>query len=359
MKLFYNTALILLLFPIAVSAYTSPKGKYTKEKKIEKTFKVQSDAELKINNKYGNVDIISWNENRIEIVVTITTSGNNEESVQKQLNDITVNFSDTKSLVTATTVIPNKNTGWNLWGKSNNVSMEINYLIKMPETNHLDLTNNYGAVSINKLKGNTKINCDYGKLIIGELLGKQNQLNFNYTNNSTISTVQNASIHADYSGFKLDRAKIVTFSGDYTKAEFGELNDINFDCDYGKLTIAKANNISGKGNYITKEFGKIENSLNLKTRYGKIAINRLEKNFKEVTIDAKYTSINISFDRLANFDFSSYTSYAGVKGIDNLTIQTRIDTNSKREFEGFYNTKDSGNTITIRSDYGGVTLTKF
>src|SRR5690606_33278441 len=219
---------------------------------------VQSDEELRINNKYGNVDIISWNENRIEIVVTITTSGNNEESVQKQLNDITVNFSDTKSLVTATTVIPNKSTKWSFFGKSTNVSMEINYLIKMPVTNHLDLTNNYGAVSINKLKGNTKINCDYGKLIIGELLGKQNQLNFNYTNNSTISHIQNTTIHADYSGFRLDKANIVMFNGDYTKAEFGEVKDISFDCDYGRLTITKAENISGKGNYITKEFGEIK-----------------------------------------------------------------------------------------------------
>src|SRR5690606_11929074 len=226
---------------------------------------------------------------------------NNEESVQKQLNDITVNFSDSKSLVTATTVIPNKSTKWSFFGKSTNVSMEINYLIKMPVTNHLDLTNNYGAVSINKLKGNTKINCDYGKLIIGELLGKQNQLKFNYTSNSVIGNVQNATIHADYSGFKLSKVNMVVFNGDYTKAEFGEVKDISFDCDYGKLTIEKAENISGKGNYITQDFGEIKNSLNIQTRYGKISVTKLQKDFSQVIIDAKYTSINIAFDRSANF----------------------------------------------------------
>ena len=47
--------------------------------------------------------------------------------------------------------------------------MKINYTIKMPVNNSLNLNNDYGAINLNKLDGKATINCDYGKLIIGEL----------------------------------------------------------------------------------------------------------------------------------------------------------------------------------------------
>ena len=38
--------------------------------------------------------------------------------------------------------------------------MKINYTIKLPVTNSVDLNNNYGAISINNLDGNAKICCE-------------------------------------------------------------------------------------------------------------------------------------------------------------------------------------------------------
>ncbi|MCH8325837.1 MAG: hypothetical protein IIB83_04655 [Bacteroidetes bacterium] len=43
---------------------------------------------LKIKNKYGNVDIVSWSQNRIAIEVVITVTGNNEDAVEKKLKNI-------------------------------------------------------------------------------------------------------------------------------------------------------------------------------------------------------------------------------------------------------------------------------
>src|SRR4030065_580807 len=168
--------LLCLLIPLAIFA-SEKKGKYTKNKTISKEFKVSKDATLNVSNKYGNIDIVTWNENKIVVIVKITTNGDDEDKVKKRLEEITVEFDANSSNVSAKTMIDKAAATWNFWGNKNNVTMEINYLIKMPITNNVNLSNDYGGINLNKLEGKATINCDYGKLNIGELLNKSNRIN--------------------------------------------------------------------------------------------------------------------------------------------------------------------------------------
>ncbi|PKP25991.1 MAG: hypothetical protein CVU03_05620 [Bacteroidetes bacterium HGW-Bacteroidetes-2] len=360
MKTYYKTLFFLIFIPaFAIANNGKLNGKYTKEKKIEKEFSVNADALVKVSNSYGNVNVTTWNENRIEIKITITTNGDNEEEVQRRLDEIDVDFTATKSLVSAKTIFEKRKTNWSFWGfKSNNVNMKINYTIKMPIKNNVDLSNNYGAISLNKLEGNARISCDYGKLILGELLGNDNQLRFDYTNNSTISFLNNGTIHADYSGFVVDKATHITLNGDYTKSEFTEVENLSFDCDYGKVIVGRANEIIGKGNYVTKDIGTIFKRIDLKTNYGKITINRVAKGAKNIIINSSYTSIRLGFDANSNFDFSAILSYASLKGKELLNLSNQNEQGTKKDYTGTYGTKNSGNQISITSSYGGVTIIK-
>ncbi len=76
---------ILLFVPLFIFA-NDDNGRYKKTKTINKEYNVNTDALLKINNRYGNVDITSWNENRIVFEIEITVSGNNEDRVENKLD---------------------------------------------------------------------------------------------------------------------------------------------------------------------------------------------------------------------------------------------------------------------------------
>jgi hypothetical protein len=336
------------------------KGKHTKEKTINKEFSVNADALLKVSNSYGNIDIITWNENRTVFEVKITTNGNDEEKVQKRLDDITIEFDASNSMVSAKTHFGNKKkSSWSWWGKNNNnINIEVNYTIKLPITNSVDLNNNYGAILISKLEGVAKINCDYGQLIIGELLADNNYLNFDYTNKSTIEYMKSGKIIADYSGFSLDRAENIELNADYTKSEIGEVSNINYNCDYGKVVINKVANLDGKGDYVTNKIGAVSGSLNLNTDYGSITTDRLLSTAKNTTITADYTRINIGFDSDYQFNFMINLTYASLRGGDHLTIKHSSKQNSKKKYSGYNGSENSGNSMTINSEYGSVTLTK-
>ena len=258
-QLLYKTIFALLLIPTLVFGGNSNwGGKHTKEKTIKKEYTVNSDATLKVDNSYGNIDVVTYEGNLVTIEVHIKTNGNDEEKIQKKLDEITVEFNATSSLVEARTRFSkNKSKSWWKWNKNNNVNMEINYVIKLPITNNVDLSNDYGSINLDKLEGHARISCDYGKITTKELMADNNSLSFDYTNNCYFEYIKSGSINADYSGFTVAKAKNLELSADYSKSIIEIAEDVTYNCDYGGLTINQANNVTGNGDYLTTRLGAI------------------------------------------------------------------------------------------------------
>ncbi|MFT5437535.1 MAG: hypothetical protein ACI840_002189 [Ulvibacter sp.] len=359
MRLQYKTFVIIFLLPILVLAnHDKFNGKYTKEKTVKKEYTVNSDALLEIDNSFGNVDVLTWNENRTVIEVHIRANSNDEEKAQKRLDDITIEFSGSSSIVSAKTIFKTEKSSWKFWEKNNSVKVEINYTIKIPVTNSVNLENDFGAISLDKLEGRAEISCDYGQLHIGELWAENNSLNFDYTNNSTIAFMKSGKIDADYSGFTLEKGGKLELNSDYTNSQILDIEDINYNCDYGKVVIGNAGKVVGVGNYVTNRIGTITGSLNLNTDYGSIKVERLEGSAKNVTIEADYTGVKLGFAGDYNFNFNIDLSYASLKGEDDVTVTKSHKDNSRRTYEGYHGNNNSGNTVNINSDYGSVTFIK-
>ena len=359
-KLLFKYAIVLFLsVPIALSAHDGkPKGKYTKEKTIKKEFDVNSDALLKVRNSYGNLNITSWNENRILIEIHIKTNGNNEEKVQRKLDGISVDFEASKSVVSARTIFSKNKSGWGWsWG-NNNVNMQINYTIKLPVKNSVHLNNDYGNIILDRVDGHAKINCDYGRLEIGELRGRNNQLNFDYTSKSTIGFIQSGTINADYSGFTIEKAGDLIIKADYTNSTVHKMGNLQYSSDYGNIDIGEAKNVQGNGDYITIKLGVLHGNVDLVSDYGSIKIKEMAKDAGNLQIRSDYTGVKIGYDPLYHFDFEIKTSYAGVKGKDDFEINISNVKNTSKYYKGYYGSPNSGKSVYITSDYGGISFIK-
>ncbi len=360
MKRPFKLFVMLFALPLVMLANENPKfkGKYTKTKTLTKEYNVNSEASLQVDNSYGNIDIATWSENRVMIEVVITTNGNNESKVQEKLDKIDVDFSGTASKVSAKTIFKDKKGGsWSWWGKSNNkVKMEINYTIKLPVTNSVMLSNDYGAININTLDGHAKISCDYGQVNIGSLNAEDNMLSFDYTKNSSIGYMKSGKISADYSGFSLDRSENLQLNADYTHSDLGEVNDLNYACDYGKLMVGNASKIMGRGDYIPLKVGTLNGSMNINSDYGSITVEEISGNGGDITINSNYAGIKLGYSSSYNFDFVINLQYASLKGGDELEVMKQRKDGSDKSYSGYHGSQNSGNTVNIRSEYGGVTL---
>lgn len=357
----YNYMLLLLLVaPVPALANTDKlEGKYTEEKTIKKEFAVNADALLKVNNNYGNLNITSWNENRIVIEVHIKTNGDDLEKVQKKLEEISVAFDASSSVVSARTIYGEQKSNWGWqWGKKNNVNMQINYTIKLPIKNSVNLDNDYGNIILDRVDGHARINCDYGRLEIGELRGRNNELNFDYTSKSTIGYINSGKIDADYSGFTIEKAGDLTLNTDYTNATIETIENLDYTGDYGNITVGNANDISGNGDYVTIRLGTVHGNVNLDSDYGSLSIAELAEDAGNVNIRTDYTGIKIGYHQNYHFDFDITTSYSGVSGKEDFEINIRTEKSNNKHYEGYYGSANSGNRVTITSDYGGISFSK-
>jgi hypothetical protein len=347
--------------PALIFASINPNdtAKHKKEKTIKKSFNVNANAELKVDNSYGNLDIITWSENRIEIEVTITVEGGNEEKVMKKLDEITVDFDSSSNMVSAKTVFnKNKSKSWWNWSNGSNSKMSINYVIKMPMTNSVNLENDYGSINLDKIEGRAVISCDYGKITTKELMGKNNILTFDYSSNCYFEFINGGSIEADYSGFTVAKAKNITLDADYTKSNFEVAEDITYDCDYGSLSADRANNITGDGDYLTVVLGDIYKNVTIEADYGSIKIKNMTANAGNVTINSDYVGINIGYDSAYSFNFDINLDYASLRDEEGFQFNKKRTESGSKYYSGYYGSSNSGNLIKINSDYGSVTFNK-
>ena len=356
MKIMYKILLILFLIPLTISA-TERKGKYTKNKVLKKEYSVNENATLNVTNKYGNIGIATWSKNSIVIQVSITTNGDDEEKVEERLEQIDVEFNGNSNNVSAKTIIEKTSRSWNIWGKRNNVNMEINYLIQMPVTNNVDLNNDYGSITLDKLEGSSTINCDYGKITIGELWHTNNSINIDYTNKSTIDLMQGGTINADYSTLHIDRSNRINLNADYSHLSFGMVAVLEYDCDYGSLKIGDSGNVSGNSDYMHTAIEKIRGRGDFDMDYGSLKIEALGKEFKDIIVKSSYTNTKIGVKPENNFTLNATLNYGNLKYGDGFTINKEIIKTTSKYYEGYYNTANSTSNIIIKSSYGSITFT--
>ncbi|WP_299364185.1 hypothetical protein [Winogradskyella sp.] len=356
-KIQFKIALFFLLMPLIVLANTEIEAiKTTKERSIKKSFDVSSNATLKINNSYGNLNVITWDQNRIDFDITIKVTGNNEEKVQERLNDVNVDFSSTSDLVSAITRIGKKNKSWWNWGKKNNLKLEINYVVKMPISGNVDLNNDYGGINLDRLEGSAKIICDYGKITTKELMSDNNELRFDYTNNSYFEFIKSGKINADYSGYTVAKAENLIITADYTKSIIEVAENIKYNGDYGSLKVENVNNIEGNGDYLSLRLGNVYKNVNIRGDYGSLKIDRMSSKAKNININSEFMGITIGYDSGYNFDFDIDLDYASLRNSDDFNFTNKHVDGSEKKYDGYHGSQGSGNLVKIKSEYGSVSF---
>ena len=352
MKVNYKYILIFLLLPfLAVANSGKKKGKYTKEKSYHQEYSVNSDASLYIKNNFGNVNITTWNQNKVVIDVKITVNGDNEKKVIAKLDDITVNFSGTQSAVEAITHINNKK--WKSHGKLN---LKIDYEVKAPRSNRLKLVNDYGNIKLNETDAVAMISCDYGKVFLGKLNASGNDINLDYSPGSSIEYMKSGNINADYSSYTLGKAERLQVDTDYTDSTIEEIGALIFNGDYGKLIINKANSIKVEADYLKIKIGSLEKEFIAETSYGNMHINDLSSNFERISVNGKYGNLHVNYSGDIGFKFDMKMRYGNLNCGDDFQFTHKEKKNFSKQYQGYVGGK--GATVSVNLDYGNVKFYK-
>jgi hypothetical protein len=348
------------LFAALLSAVTLTASAEEVKKDFQREMVPTDNSTLKVINKFGAVVTETWDQNRIVINVTVKVEHPSADRAKKLLDMITVEFTEEGGNLTAETVFSSdfSSISW----KGTNNSFSINYNIKMPARVNLDISNRYGNTVVDEVSGLAHLEVKYGDLTVGKLsrgnIKPLNSLVVAY-GKATVDELGWAEINARYCGmFSVRRATAVLVDSRYSKISLEEVSSLVADSKYDGYIVTNANNIVLMGGYTDLNFKKVNKKLEVETKYGNLAVERIPAGFEKITVKAGYCAVRLGIDPAACYMLEATTSYGSLKVDDaNFSPDRRIQGNTSSEVAGKVG-KCSNPTshVSVTASYGSVRL---
>ncbi|MDX9773269.1 MAG: hypothetical protein RBT02_07590 [Bacteroidales bacterium] len=318
------------------------------------------NSTLTVINKFGAVVTDTWDKDNIVVDVTIKIEHPSAEKARKLLEMITVEFTEQAGNLTAETVFNNdfSSTSWK--GTNNNFS--INYNIKMPAYVNLDITNKYGNTVVDEVSGRAVLNVKYGDLTVNKLTrGNVKPLNTLIVayGKASADELGWAEISTRYVGmFSVEKAQALLVDSKYSKISIGEVSSLVAESKYDGYSVTAANNIVIDGGYTDFNLGKVNNKLEVETKYGNLSVDVIPAGFEKVTVKAGYCTVRLGIDPAACYKVNASISYGSLKyNDDKFSSERRIIGNTSSEIAGKVGScSNPKSEVNVDASYGSVKL---
>ncbi len=341
----------LLVVFILLSSVVLGNEQDEKKKFIEKAYHVNSSTQLHISNKFGKIFIDTWDKKEFFIKIEIIGKGNSQERIQRILDAIDVDISESGGSVYCATQIAS--------GKSsrNNEGFEINYTVNMPSANPLFITNKFGDVTMGDRDGDLDLSIAYGSYKTGDIKGHSDiKLSFG---SGSMNRIDHGEIVVKYSKLDVESASSLELEQGFSEIELGEVDELELESKYGDVEIEKANQIEAKAHFTDLEIEELTGSLELECSYlGDFRIERLTKSFTLVDIEGKYGSYEIGLEPGLEANIDAEFKYAGIKVDSDVqaNFHYQVKESSRSTYRGKIGDGHPDKLIRIDSSYGNLKL---
>jgi len=344
-----------------------PKQEFSK--KINREFNISATGTTAIYNKYGKVNINTWQNNSVKIDITIVVNAGDQRTADRTFDRIKVNFMNTADYVKAETVIETESKM--SWIGGTCEDFKINYDVWIPIGNQLDLKNKYGNAYVANLNGRLKAEIKYGDLRT-ETVNNNADLSLGYGKASmakvrnltgyisygglTLTDAAEVQMDTKYSDFQIDRASAVRVTSKYDNFNLGDIEDLRVQTKYANLRVNTTKAVFVTAQYTDVKLNSISGSVDADLNYGSLKVGALGRNFSEARIVGKYTDVQMNVESGANFRFDAETTHAGLRTPSGATISKQNKQGGYSAVEGFVGDANAPRLVLARLSYGGFTL---
>lgn len=404
MKLAYKTqpflVAILLCFGILVPSFASttdpgPKPKQTQQqppqqvtplqvapqqvapqqeaqdytKAIKKEFPLNANGTVNLINKYGKIDVKTWDKNRAKLEVTIVVKAGSEAQAQTVFDRIRIDFSNNDDFVKAETIIESGKSSWFNLGMNDHTEFQINYQVYMPTTASLDLSNRYGDSQVAPLSSKVKVDVQYGNFRL-EGVGATLSLNLDYGNGTIVKSgdatvdvsysklnftdVRNVNLTSKYSQLQIDNGADLTADSRYDEFDLVKIGRVSCITKYGDMTVGNAASIKATGQYTDFKIDKLGDNGDFDLMHGSLRIDHVAKGFSKINLVGKYSDFKIGVENGASYTLDANASFAGIAYPNGLVVTYEKEKGTSHEVKGHAGTQNARSAIRASLNYGGL-----
>ena len=368
MPLIRNILMVCFLAVGALSAKadSSPTQEFTRN--INREFGTTAEGMTALYNKYGTVNVKTWQNNSVKIDITIVVNAGNQREADKIFDRIKVNFANASGYVKAETMIEQTSGSW--WSGSGN-DFKINYEVSMPVGNQLDLKNRYGNSYVAPLNGkliaeikygdlrtesvnnDADLNLGYGKCYIARVKNIYGQVSYGEL---TITEAREIQLDTKYSELKGDKASSLRLTSKYDDFELGDIDDLRLQTKYANLRVRSARSAYVTAQYTDIRFANVAETLDADLSYGSLKVENIGKGVSNVNVVGKYTDIQLYAERGASYRFELEGHYTDIKTPPGAVFRNQTSTSNYEKLEGYVGDANAKAFVKAKLSYGGLVL---
>ncbi len=365
---------LLLLLGFVMPTYANNVdhgGKTEFTKKIERDFEIDANGKVGLSNKHGKIEVKTWNKNSVDIEITITVNARSESNAEDVFDRINIDFDNGSDFVKAMTVIESKNNSWWTSGSGNKSDFEINYLVHMPSSCVLQLSNKYGHSFVEDIRANVIADIKYGDLTMAKIGGNL-ELQIGY-GNGVIDESANASIDLKYGSLRLKDAGNVTIDSKYSNVFFNDVGDIDCTSKYDTYTMGNVGRFKSEGKYDNFEFesaeaieiaskytnvkvGTLKDAAYLGLQYGGVKINEVAAGFSTIEMVGKHTDFKVGIEDGASYRMDLSATHGSVKYPEGIEIVSEKRMSHTHQVKAYKGSENSKSIIKLITSYGNCKI---
>jgi hypothetical protein len=382
---------------VNTSKYKQAGSDAERSKSFSKSFSVDNNDKVNLNNQYGSIVIKTWDKKEVRVDVDIKAYSNSDSDVQKLIDGVNIDAAKNGDVVSIKTNMGDRNGRYGR-GMKNGVTtwrreVKVNYTVFMPAVNPLTVLQQYGNVEMGNFAGPTSLKVEYGNLVAGNLSNTNNYINVQYgkcdiqdlnaavikheyNGPVTIGAVGTLQLDAEYVAVNINTIRksadikvqygkgltIGTIGGNLLlNAEYAKVNINTVKGNtvvkqaYGDLNIASAGKIAVNAEYSNVTLGTLNGDANINMDYNRLNVNEITPACKNFTFGGEYVSIGLGFADRYNANFNVSTSYAGFKYGSNVTSSLVSKDDETKKYTGKIGSGGAAN-VSIKTEYGSVTF---
>ena len=337
-----------------------------KEKRVDKTFNVNSSTRLNIDNRFGKVHINTWDQKSIKVEIVVEVEGN-QSSAREVLDRINIDVAESSSEIRLETEISDSN------NKSKNQRFRIDYTISMPRTNPLDIEHRHGDVYIDNFNGQLELELAHGQIVAEELNGNS-EISLQHGNGGRIAAIKSGSfeiqhyqrlrigklgdvnVEIAHASLDIEQAGNLSMELRHSTLEFETVGDLNLDMQHSKLQAESIKSLMVNMQHSSIDSESLGGSLVADANHSQLEIGRMAANFKEIQFDGNHSYLGFELSSGTNATLEIDLDHGRLQYPESVISMSHVNIeNNSREYKGRIG-NGSGGKIEIDGNFTDINI---
>jgi hypothetical protein len=273
---------------------------YEESRSVKRSFPIDNNSYVEIENKYGRVEIATWDKDSVLFEVEINVKSDDSRDLDEMIAMIQVDFTTSTGFILAKTSWADEVSFFRQqiykigreFGSDERI--EINYLVHIPSYVPMDIKNSFGDVFIGDYQGDLEIEISHGDLR-GRNIRKLKNLTASY-GKVKISEIGTGRLDLSYvKSAEFDTADDLYIKSTSSEIEIERVNKVQLNSRHDEIVFGEVTDISGFSTLTDFDIGLLVDRMDITSKMGEVRVREVGQSAQLINLEGNNTNYQLTF----------------------------------------------------------------